>query len=79
MARHDRTDPPDGGSGLFVQTSDEDLVHWNRQRIVNALLRETDLPRAVAVEISQEIQEVISGTRMRQRRLRDLGYLLREF
>jgi len=66
MARRDRTEPPDGGSGLFVQTSDEDLVRWNRQRIVNALLRETDLPRAVAVEISREIQEIIGGTRMRQ-------------
>ncbi len=66
MATRDRNEPQGRGSGLFVQTSDEDLVRWNRQRIVNALLRETDLPRAVAVEISREIQETISGTGLSQ-------------
>jgi anaerobic ribonucleoside-triphosphate reductase len=64
MATRERNEP--AGSGLFVQTSDEDLIRWNRQRIVNALLRETDLPRAVAVEISREIQETIGGTGLRQ-------------
>ncbi len=66
MATRDRSEPPGRGSGLFVQTSDEDLIRWNRQRIVTALLRETDLPRAVAVEISREIQETISNTELRQ-------------
>lgn len=66
MATRDESEPPDRGSGLFVKTSDEDLIRWNRQRIVNALLRETDLPRAVAVEISREIQETIGSTGLRQ-------------
>ena len=28
---------------LFVRTSDESLNGWNRQRIVDALVRETDI------------------------------------
>lgn len=66
MATRDRSDAPGRGGGLFVQTSDEDLIRWNRQRIVNALLRETDLPRAAAVEISREIQEAIGNTGLDQ-------------
>jgi ribonucleoside-triphosphate reductase len=66
MATRDRSDPLGRTGGLFVQTSDEDLVRWNPQRIVNALLRETDLPRTVAVEISREIQETINTTGLQQ-------------
>jgi hypothetical protein len=29
---------------LFVRTSDEDMSFWNRQRIVDALVREAGMP-----------------------------------
>ena len=39
---------------LFVRTSDESLNNWNRQRIVDALVRETDIDldtaRGIAVK-----------------------------
>ena len=48
---------------LFVRTSDEDVARWNRQRIVDALIRETniDCDTAQAVSIEVEKQIVASG------------------
>ena len=37
---------------LFVRTSDEDMAFWNRQRIVDALVREAYLDPATAEQIS---------------------------
>ena len=36
---------------LFVRTSDEEIAHWDRRRIVDALLLETtvDAPTAEAI------------------------------
>ena len=42
---------------LFVRTSAEDVSRWNRQRIVDALLRETDIDVVTAEEISQEVEK----------------------
>jgi anaerobic ribonucleoside-triphosphate reductase len=44
---------------LFVRTSAEDVARWNRQRIVDALLRETDIDVATAGEISREVEKQI--------------------
>ena len=49
---------------LFVRTSDEDMVVWNRQRIIDALVREACVDLATAEEVSKEVQKqiVASGT-----------------
>jgi anaerobic ribonucleoside-triphosphate reductase len=44
---------------LFVRTSAEDVSRWNRQRIVDALVRETDIDRVMAEEISREVEKQI--------------------
>ena len=56
---------PEGGGNettdmaLFVRTSSETLSDWNRQRIVDALLRETNIDREMAERISREVEEQI--------------------
>ncbi|MBN1664058.1 MAG: anaerobic ribonucleoside-triphosphate reductase [Deltaproteobacteria bacterium] len=44
---------------LFVRTSDEDVARWNRQRIVDALIRETDIDDATAQAVSIEVEKQI--------------------
>lgn len=44
---------------VFVRTSDEELVTWNRQKIVDALIRETFLDRGTAEMISEEVEKII--------------------
>ncbi len=46
---------------LFVRTSSEDLAGWNRQKIVDALVRETYIDVDTAEQISREVQEIISS------------------
>ena len=49
---------------LFVRTSNEDLVTWNRQRIVDALVRETLVDFDTAEAISKEVEEFIFSTKI---------------
>ena len=49
---------------LFVRTSDEDMSFWNRQRIVDALVRETDVDPATAEKISREVQDQIIASKI---------------
>jgi len=49
---------------LFVRTSNEDLVTWDRQRIVSALIRETFVDRDTAEAISKEVEEFIFSTKI---------------
>jgi len=49
---------------LFVRTSDEDMAFWNRQRIVDALVRETSLDPTIAEEISKEVQDQIIASKI---------------
>ncbi|KQC06812.1 MAG: anaerobic ribonucleoside-triphosphate reductase [Smithella sp. SDB] len=44
---------------LFVRTSGEEITLWNRQRIVDALMREADIDYQVAAEISKEVEKQI--------------------
>lgn len=44
---------------LFVKTSTEDITRWNRQRIVDALIRETDIDIDTAEVISKEVEKQI--------------------
>jgi len=48
---------------LFVRTSEEDVVRWDRRRIVEALIRETgiDVDTAEAISLAVEKQIVQSG------------------
>lgn len=44
---------------LFVRTSNEDVVEWNRQKIIDALLLETYVDRDTAEAISREVERQI--------------------
>jgi ribonucleoside-triphosphate reductase len=44
---------------LFVRTSDDDFVAWDRERIIKALENETGLERGLAEKISLETEETI--------------------
>jgi ribonucleoside-triphosphate reductase len=44
---------------LFVRTSGEEIARWNRQRIVEALIREALLDEPTAEAISQEVERQI--------------------
>jgi len=47
---------------LFVRTSDEEIVRWNRQRIVDALIRETDIDSDTAEAVSREVEKQIMSS-----------------
>ena len=49
---------------LFVRTSSETLSDWNRQRIVDALLRETTIDLETAENISREVEEQIVASKI---------------
>ena len=49
---------------LFVRTSNEDLVTWDRRRIVDALVRETFVDQDTAEAISREVEEFIFSTKI---------------
>ena len=57
IAPRDTTD-----MALFVRTSEESIEGWNRQRIVDALMRETYVDPDTAEAISQEVEDVIRGS-----------------
>ena len=48
---------------LFVRTSQEDIVSWDREKIVEALCRETGISRNIADIIALEIEEEIIASR----------------
>jgi ribonucleoside-triphosphate reductase (formate) len=49
---------------LFVRTSNEDLVTWDRRRIVDALVRETFVDQDTAEAISREVEDFIFSTKI---------------
>ncbi|MCX7919017.1 MAG: ATP cone domain-containing protein [bacterium] len=50
---------------LQVRTSDEEIIAWNRQRIIDALVRETQLDIQVATKISKEVELQIIESNLR--------------
>lgn len=50
---------------LFVRTSQEDMTGWNRQRIVDALLRETYVDHDTADRISIEVENIIAAGKIK--------------
>jgi anaerobic ribonucleoside-triphosphate reductase len=49
---------------LFVRTSDESMHGWERQRIVDALIRETYVDLDTAKEIAREVEEIIATSKI---------------
>jgi len=52
--QHETTD-----LSLFVRTSDETFVEWDRKKIVEALVRETGIERSLAESLSVEVEQQI--------------------
>ena len=50
---------------LFVRTSDDSMKDWNRQRIIDALLRETYVDPDTAREIAREVEELIASSKIK--------------
>ncbi len=50
---------------LFVRTSEESMHGWDRQRIVDALLRETYVDIDTAREIAKEVEELIFTSKIK--------------
>lgn len=49
---------------LFVRTSDESVSGWDRQKIVDALIRETYVDFDTAKEIAREVEEFITSSKI---------------
>ncbi|MFA4844137.1 MAG: anaerobic ribonucleoside-triphosphate reductase [Candidatus Margulisiibacteriota bacterium] len=58
-----RTDSTD--QALFVRTSGDDIVGWDRGKIVDALVRETELNRELAEEIGIEVEAQLKGLKLK--------------
>ena len=50
---------------LFVRTSDEVMLGWDRQRIVDALMRETYVDFDTAKEIAREVEDLIATSKIK--------------
>ena len=50
---------------LFVRTSSDDIVGWDRERIVDALVKETELNREIAEEIGLEVENQVKNMKIR--------------
>jgi anaerobic ribonucleoside-triphosphate reductase len=50
---------------LFVRTSSDDIVGWDREKIVDALVRETELNREIAEEIGLEVENQIKSLKIK--------------
>ncbi len=50
---------------LFVQTSDQRILKWDPQRIVDALVRETAIDPRIASIIAKEVENMIANTKIR--------------
>ncbi len=51
---------------LFVRTSSDEVVSWDRGRIVDALVRETEVDRPTAEAISKDVERTITATRIKR-------------
>jgi anaerobic ribonucleoside-triphosphate reductase len=44
---------------LFVRTSGDEIIQWDKQRIVKAMVREAGVPDGIAKRISEEVEETV--------------------
>jgi anaerobic ribonucleoside-triphosphate reductase len=56
---------PEDGPSLYVRTSAEAVLEWDRGRIVRALVRETDLDESVAAVIARDVEQQIVAAGVR--------------
>jgi len=57
-----RRDTETTDMALFVRTSDEQFSGWDRQRIIDALIKETEVDVVTAQKISREVEEIIASS-----------------
>ncbi|MFH1386726.1 MAG: anaerobic ribonucleoside-triphosphate reductase [bacterium] len=50
---------------LFVRTSSDDIVGWDREKIVAALIKETELNREIAEDIGLEVEKQLKGLKLK--------------
>ncbi|MFH1825908.1 MAG: anaerobic ribonucleoside-triphosphate reductase [bacterium] len=50
---------------LFVRTSGDNIVGWDQEKIVAALIRETNIDRTMAETISKEVEVQVAGLNLR--------------
>lgn len=50
---------------LFVKTSDDEIKSWDRSKIIDALVSETDCPRNVAETIAGDVERIIASSGLR--------------
>jgi anaerobic ribonucleoside-triphosphate reductase len=50
---------------LFVRTSDESVQDWDRRKIVDALVRETNVDLDTAKEVGREVEELIATSKIK--------------
>jgi anaerobic ribonucleoside-triphosphate reductase len=50
---------------LFVRSSDESMLDWDRQRIVDTLIRETYVDLDTANEVAREVEELIATSKIK--------------
>ncbi|MBN3037210.1 MAG: anaerobic ribonucleoside-triphosphate reductase [Candidatus Diapherotrites archaeon] len=50
---------------LFVTTSDEELKRWDKSRMVSVLVEEANAPRDLAEQIATEVEELVTGSGLR--------------
>jgi anaerobic ribonucleoside-triphosphate reductase len=46
---------------LFVRTSDEEIKKWDRNRIYDALIRETTISEDAAAIVAREVEKLIAS------------------
>jgi ribonucleoside-triphosphate reductase len=51
--------------GLFVRTSDDTIISWNRERIVEALVLETGLDAAMAGLVAAEVEQQLEAAEIK--------------
>lgn len=49
---------------LFVRTSGDNIVSWSREKIIDALVKETDISRDIAEIIGHEVERQIANLRI---------------
>jgi ribonucleoside-triphosphate reductase len=50
---------------LFVRTTDDAILQWDRNRIVNALVREANVDRTEAEKIAQDVEDTIFNSNIK--------------
>jgi anaerobic ribonucleoside-triphosphate reductase len=50
---------------LFVRTSGDEITHWDKQKMVQAMVREAGVPESVAQTVSDEVEETILNSKVK--------------